>query len=80
MGRAGRPGASPPPHTWSSAMILSPSSSSSSSLEEQVVTAGGDGVQAEVGSSGGHFGALACGLGAAPSPLAYGRFRSQMLA
>lgn len=61
-------------------MILSPSSSSSSSLEEQVVTGGGDGVQAEAGSSVGHFMALACGLGPASSLLAYGRFKPQILA
>lgn len=77
-GRAGKHGQSPHPPTWSSAIILSPSSSSSSSFAEQVVTGGGDGVQAEAGSSDGHFVALACGLGPASSLLAYGRVKSQM--
>jgi len=58
-----------PAEPWSSAIILSPSSSSSSSFEEEVMTDGGDGVQAEAGSSG-HFVALAWGLGTASSLLA----------
>lgn len=66
--------------TWSSAIILSPSSSSSSSFEEEVATGGGDGVQAEAGSSVGHLVALAWGLGPASSLLACGRFESQILA
>lgn len=44
------------------------------------MTGGGDGVQAEAGSSAGHFVALGCGLGPASSLLAYGRFKPQMLA
>lgn len=43
------------------------------------MTDGGDGVQAEAGSSG-HFVALAWGLGTASSLLACGRFKSQILA
>lgn len=69
---------SPQLHTWSSAMILSPSSSSSS-LEEEVGTGGGDGAQAEAGSSVGHFVALVCGVGPESSLLTYKGFRPQTL-
>lgn len=71
---------SPLPHTWSSAIILSPSSSSSSSFEEEAITGGGGGVQADAGSSAGHFVARACELGPASSLLAYGRVKPQTVA
>lgn len=61
-------------------MILSPSSSSSSSsLAEEVRTGGGDGAQAEAGSSAGHFVALVCGAGPRSSLLTYKGFKPQAL-
>lgn len=60
-------------------MSLSPSSSSSSSLEEDAGIGGGDGTQAEAGSSGGHFVALVCGVGPGSSLLTYREFEPQIL-
>lgn len=44
------------------------------------MTAGEDGVQAGVGSSGGHLAALGWALGPVSSLLAYGRGKPQVLA
>lgn len=44
------------------------------------MTGGGDGVQAEAGSSAGHFVALVCGLGPASSLLACGRLKPWIVA